>query len=56
VNITDVTQTRASRVTAAVVTAKAALDDAMAARDRECGTERAFKTSCEKYKSRRSFS
>jgi hypothetical protein len=36
VNITDVTQTRASRVTPAVATAKAALDDAMAARDREC--------------------
>jgi hypothetical protein len=36
VNIADVTLSRASRVTAAVATAKAALDDAMTARDREC--------------------
>jgi hypothetical protein len=36
VNIADVTQARASRVTPAVQTAQAALSDAMAARDREC--------------------
>lgn len=36
VNIADVTQARASRVTAAVQTAQAALSDAMASRDREC--------------------
>lgn len=36
VNIADVTQTRASRVTPAVVTAQTALADAMTARDREC--------------------
>lgn len=36
VNISDVTLARASRVTPAVVTAQAALNDAMAARDREC--------------------
>lgn len=36
VNISDVTQTRASRVTPAVVTAQSALGDAMTARDREC--------------------
>jgi hypothetical protein len=35
-NIADVTQARASRVTPAVETARAALADAMAARDREC--------------------
>lgn len=35
-NIADVTQARASRVTPAVVTAQEALTDAMAARDREC--------------------
>jgi hypothetical protein len=35
-NISDVTLARASRVTPAVVTAQAALTDAMAARDREC--------------------
>jgi hypothetical protein len=36
-NISDVTLARASRVTPAVVTAQASLDDAMTARDRECG-------------------
>jgi len=36
VNVTDVTTSRASRVTPAVTTAQAALTDAMAARDREC--------------------
>lgn len=36
VNISDVTQTRASRVTPAIVTAQTALADAMTARDREC--------------------
>lgn len=36
VNITDVTLARASRVTPAVETARAALADAMSARDREC--------------------
>jgi hypothetical protein len=36
-NIADVTLARASRVTPAVVTAQASLDDAMTARDRECG-------------------
>jgi hypothetical protein len=36
VNISDVTQTRASRVTPAIVTAQNALGDAMTARDREC--------------------
>lgn len=36
VNISDVTLSRASRVTPAVTTAQAALADAMAARDREC--------------------
>jgi hypothetical protein len=36
VNIADATQARASRVTPAVQTAQAALNDAMAARDREC--------------------
>jgi hypothetical protein len=36
VNIADVTASRASRVTPAVVTAQSALADAMAARDREC--------------------
>jgi hypothetical protein len=36
VNIADVTMARASRVTPAVQTAQAALNDAMAARDREC--------------------
>jgi hypothetical protein len=36
VNIADVTLARASRATPAVTTAQAALDDAMAARDREC--------------------
>lgn len=36
VNITDVTTSRASRVTPAVETAKAALTDVMASRDREC--------------------
>jgi hypothetical protein len=36
VNIADITQARASRVTPAVQTAQAALNDAMAARDREC--------------------
>ena len=36
VNISDVTQARASRVTPAVVTAQNALGDAMTARDREC--------------------
>jgi hypothetical protein len=35
-NISDVTLARASRVTPAVTTAQAALNDAMAARDREC--------------------
>ena len=35
-NITDVTLARASRVTPAVTMAQAALNDAMAARDREC--------------------
>ncbi len=35
-NITDVTLARASRVTPAVMTAQSALNDAMAARDREC--------------------
>src|SRR6516165_9186769 len=35
-NIADVTQARASRVTSAVTVAQAALTDAMAARDREC--------------------
>ena len=35
-NIADVTLARASRVTPAVVTAQSALNDAMAARDREC--------------------
>jgi hypothetical protein len=36
VNISDVTQARASRVTPAVTTAQASLADAMASRDREC--------------------
>jgi hypothetical protein len=36
VNIVDVTQARAARVTPAVQTAQAALGDAMASRDREC--------------------
>ena len=36
VNIADVTQARAARVTPAVQTAQAALSDAMASRDREC--------------------
>lgn len=36
VNIADVTASRASRVTPAVTAAQAALDDAKAARDREC--------------------
>jgi hypothetical protein len=36
VNIADVTQARASRMTPAVQTAQAALNDAMASRDREC--------------------
>jgi hypothetical protein len=36
VNIADVTLARASRATPAVATAQAALNDAMAARDREC--------------------
>src|SRR5881227_1619739 len=36
VNITDVTATRATRVTPAVTVAQSALKDAMAARDREC--------------------
>jgi hypothetical protein len=36
VNIADVTQARASRVTPAIVTAQDALRDAMASRDREC--------------------
>jgi hypothetical protein len=36
VNITDVTVARAARVTPAVITAQAALSDAMTARDREC--------------------
>lgn len=36
VNISDVTQTRSSRVTPAVTAAQTALNDAMAARDREC--------------------
>jgi hypothetical protein len=36
-NIADVTLARGSRVTPAVVTAQASLDDAMTARDRECG-------------------
>jgi len=36
VNIADVTLSRASRVTAAVTAAQAALSDAMTARDREC--------------------
>jgi hypothetical protein len=36
-NIADVTLARGSRVTQAVVTAQASLDDAMTARDRECG-------------------
>jgi len=35
VNITDVTLGRAARMTPAVLTAQAALTDAMAARDRE---------------------
>jgi hypothetical protein len=35
-NISDVTLARASRVTPAVTSAQAALEDAMAARDREC--------------------
>lgn len=35
-NVADVTLARASRVTPAVTTARAALNDAMAARDREC--------------------
>lgn len=35
-NISDVTYARASRVTPAVATAQAALNDAMASRDREC--------------------
>lgn len=35
-NISDVTEKRASRITPAVVTAQNALNDAMAARDREC--------------------
>ena len=35
-NITDVTLARASRVTPAVLTAQSGLNDAMAARDREC--------------------
>ncbi|RXG85260.1 hypothetical protein [Bradyrhizobium zhanjiangense] len=35
-NVSDVTLTRASRVTSAVTAAQAALSDAMAARDREC--------------------
>ena len=35
-NISDVTYTRASRVTPAIATAQATLADAMAARDREC--------------------
>ena len=35
-NIADVTLARASRITPAVTTARAALNDAMAARDREC--------------------
>jgi hypothetical protein len=38
-NISDVTLTRASRVTSAVTGAQAALTDAMAARDRECKGE-----------------
>jgi hypothetical protein len=36
VNITDVTATRAARVTPAVTVAQSALSDAMSARDREC--------------------
>jgi hypothetical protein len=36
-NISDVTQTRASRATPAVTMAQISLTDAMAARDRECG-------------------
>jgi hypothetical protein len=36
VNIADVTMARASRATPAIATAQAALNDAMAARDREC--------------------
>lgn len=36
VNISDVTTSRASRITPAVVTAQEALTDAMASRDREC--------------------
>jgi hypothetical protein len=36
VNITDVTATRAARVTPAVAAAQSALSDAMSARDREC--------------------
>lgn len=36
VNITDVTASRASRITPAVTTAQAQLSDAMVARDREC--------------------
>jgi hypothetical protein len=36
VNITDTTQARAARVTPAIVTAKAALADAVTSRDREC--------------------
>ena len=36
VNIADVTLSRASRATPAIQTAKATLDDAIAARDREC--------------------
>jgi hypothetical protein len=37
-NISDVTLARASRVTPAIASAQAALNDAMAARDRECKT------------------
>jgi hypothetical protein len=37
VNIADVTTARASRVTPAVTAAQSALNDAMSARDRECG-------------------
>jgi hypothetical protein len=36
INISDVTASRSSRVTPAIVTAQAALADAMASRDREC--------------------
>ncbi|TFV45063.1 hypothetical protein [Bradyrhizobium niftali] len=36
INVTDVTLARASRVTPAVTTARAALDDAITARNREC--------------------